>query len=137
MSVAAAKFSPRRRPVTNTPPARTVSEAVDSRRSIRVFTPRAVSRALLHQLLLKSARTPSGGNVQPWKVYVLSPTKRDELVRVVSRRIAVKDFEREGYPIYPAAMSKWEGARARYMDYRRTLGYQMYRPRHSLRFLWL
>lgn len=29
-------------------------------------------------------------------------------------------------PIYPAEMAQWEGERARYMDYRRTLGYQMY-----------
>lgn len=32
----------------------------------------------------------------------------------------------QGYQIYPPDMSAWEGKRARYMDYRRTLGYQMY-----------
>ena len=44
----------------------------------------------------------------------------------VSNESAPSYVQAEGYPIYPAAMSSWEGERARYMDYRRTLGYQMY-----------
>ena len=44
----------------------------------------------------------------------------------VSNESAPSHIQAEGYPIYPATMASWEGERARYMDYRRTLGYQMY-----------
>lgn len=89
------KFAAQRRPITNNSVTQTVSEAVDTRRSVRAFTSRKVPPTLLRRLLLQSARSPSGGNIQPWKVYVLGPTKRDELVRVVHERIAAKDFESE------------------------------------------
>lgn len=49
-----------------------VSEAVLERRSIRAFLPRAVGRALIEDLLAVAARAPSGGNLQPWQVDVLS-----------------------------------------------------------------
>lgn len=49
-----------------------VSEAVLGRRSIRAFLPRAVERALIEEMLELAARAPSGGNLQPWQVDVLS-----------------------------------------------------------------
>ena len=49
-----------------------VAEAVLERRSIRAFLPRAVGRTLIEDLLAVAARTPSGGNLQPWRVDVLS-----------------------------------------------------------------
>ncbi len=47
-------------------------EAVASRQSIRAFTDRPVARAVLDKVLTAAARTPSGGNLQPWHIYVLS-----------------------------------------------------------------
>ena len=82
------KFEPRKMEVRNAMKAQTVTEAVNTRRSIRVFTDEVVPQQDIAKLLELSARAPSGGNVQPWKVYVLGPTKRDELVESVSARIA-------------------------------------------------
>ena len=90
------KFEPRKMEVRNAMKAQTVTEAVNTRRSIRVFTDEVVPQQDIAKLLELSARAPSGGNVQPWKVYVLGPTKRDELVESVSARIAAKQFEAEG-----------------------------------------
>ena len=64
------KFEPRRMPVHNDLATNTITEAIDTRRSIRVFTEEAVPPATIAQLLELSSRAPSGGNVQPWKVYV-------------------------------------------------------------------
>ena len=89
------KFEPRKMEVRNAMKAQTVTEAVNTRRSIRVFTDEVVPQQDIAKLLELSARAPSGGNVQPWKVYVLGPTKRDELVESVSARIAAKQFEAE------------------------------------------
>ena len=48
-----------------------VTEAVDTRMSARAFTDRPVDPALLRRILATAARSPSGGNVQPWNVVVL------------------------------------------------------------------
>jgi nitroreductase len=50
----------------------TVSDAVLGRRSVRAFLPRPVERAVIEGLLAIAARAPSGGNLQPWRVDVLS-----------------------------------------------------------------
>tara|TARA_B100001287_G_scaffold86010_1_gene71866 strand:- start:5744 stop:6397 length:654 start_codon:yes stop_codon:yes gene_type:complete len=49
-----------------------ISEAVESRSSIRSFLPTAVDNSLLKKLLIKASRSPSGGNLQPWKIFVLN-----------------------------------------------------------------
>ena len=50
----------------------TVSEAVASRRSIRVFFDKPVDRAVIESVLEKAQRAPSGGNTQPWHGVVLT-----------------------------------------------------------------
>ena len=49
-----------------------VSEAVSSRLSVRAFLDTPVSDEVMRDLLEKSARAPSGGNLQPWRVFVLN-----------------------------------------------------------------
>ena len=49
-----------------------VSEAVDSRLSVREFLRDPVDDNLISELLEKSARSASGGNLQPWKIYVIN-----------------------------------------------------------------
>ena len=49
-----------------------VSEAVAQRSSIRAFLDTPVSDGLIKDLLEKSARAASGGNLQPWRVFVLN-----------------------------------------------------------------
>ena len=48
-----------------------VTEAVLSRRSIRAFLAKPVAPGLIAEILTKASRAPSGGNVQPWKMWVL------------------------------------------------------------------
>ena len=49
-----------------------VSEAVLNRSSIRSFTAREVNNSVIKDLLQKASRSPSGGNLQPWKIFVLN-----------------------------------------------------------------
>ena len=49
-----------------------VSQAVAQRRSVRAFLDKPVSDELLRQLLEKAGRAPSGGNLQPWRVFVIT-----------------------------------------------------------------
>ena len=48
-----------------------VSEAVRSRYSVRAFRDDPVRRDVVERLLEKAKWAPSGGNLQPWRVYVL------------------------------------------------------------------
>lgn len=76
-----------------------------SRRSVRGFLDKPVSAAVLSRVLGVALRAPSGGNLQPWRVYVLSGSRLDELKSRVRRRIAAGD-PGDQLPVrpYPAAL---------------------------------
>ncbi len=54
-------------------------EAITSRRSVRAFLDRAVPRATLEEILRIAAQAPSGSNIQPWRVHVLTGAPLDRL----------------------------------------------------------
>ena len=54
-----------------------VSEAVAARKSIRAFLPDPVSDDTIRTLLEKASRAPSGGNLQPWRIYVVNGSTMD------------------------------------------------------------
>src|SRR4051812_43511530 len=84
-----------------------VSEALATRKTTRAFLPRAVPLETVRQILEAAARAPSGGNLQPWKVYVLLDEARNELVRRVAE--ARKEHpmgERPEYLIYPPQLTE-------------------------------
>lgn len=58
----------------------TVSEALQTRRSIRKFTDQPVDRELLESVLKRSQRAPSGGNTQPWHGIVLTGDPLQKLI---------------------------------------------------------
>jgi nitroreductase len=58
-------------------------EAIVSRRSIRRFQKRAVSRETITTLLEAAVRSPSAKNLQPWRFVVLEGVKKDELVQIM------------------------------------------------------
>ena len=49
-----------------------VTEAVQSRRSVRAFLDTPVEREILARILEKAQRSPSGGNTQPWHGILLT-----------------------------------------------------------------
>ena len=94
-----------------------VSEAVAARRSIRAFLSTPVPDDLLRELLEKASRAPSGGNVQPWKVYVLNGERTSEFLRYLESAPPVEESE---YDVYPAGL--WDPHRTARFE----LGEQMY-----------
>jgi nitroreductase len=79
-----------------------VYEAVASRRSVREFVDRPVDRDLLSRVMMAASRAPSGGNLQPWHVYVLGGERLSELKERVAVRVAAGDrgdaLEVQTYP---------------------------------------
>jgi nitroreductase len=82
-----------------------VYEAVRSRRSVRGFLDKTVPAAVLTRVLSAALRAPSGGNLQPWQVYVLSGSRLNDLKSRVRRRIATGDSG-DQLPVqpYPTAL---------------------------------
>ena len=59
--------------------ARCVSTVVRSRRAVRAFKPQPLRREIVEEILEDAAAAPSGANIQPWRVYVVSGAVKDEL----------------------------------------------------------
>ncbi|MCP3731238.1 nitroreductase [Sphingomonas sp. MG17] len=102
-------------------PARSISalDAVTSRRSVRRFLPDTVSDRTVYDLLDAAARAPSGQNMQPWLVHVVTGETRATLCREVSA--AVERGERtDEYPYFPQQI------REPYLSRRRKIGFDLF-----------
>jgi nitroreductase len=85
-----------------------VSEAIEHRISVRAFQDRPVAKALVADILERAARAPSGGNLQPWRVYALTGAPLDALKAAV----AANPFgETPQYDVYPPNL--WDPFRTR------------------------
>ena len=93
-----------------------VSQAVMQRKSIRGFLPTPVEDELLSSLLDKAARAPSGGNVQPWRIYVINDNRMSDF----KSHINEFPLEEHEYPIYPPKLQE------PYRTNRYELGEEMY-----------
>jgi nitroreductase len=98
-----------------------VSEAVAKRMSVRAFLPDPISAATVREILRKASRAPSGGNLQPWKVYALAGQPLVEFKALVAERSAAGIREESEYDIYPPAL--WDP----YRTYRFECGEDLYR----------
>src|SRR5512136_792623 len=49
-----------------------VLQAIQARHSVRDFLPKPVPRDVVMQILEAATRSPSGGNGQPWEIFVAS-----------------------------------------------------------------
>jgi nitroreductase len=84
---------------------KSVSECVLARRSVRAFLPEKVDRATVEELLDLAARAPSGGNLQPWRVDVLTGEPLGALKAAAQASLAA-DPKGEGleFTIYPSPL---------------------------------
>lgn len=94
-----------------------VIDAVNSRISVRQFTSQPVEHDVLRQLVIDASRAPSGGNVQPWRIYILEKEATDRLRDIIAGNPQVDPPE---YEIYPSGLIE------PYRTNRFALGEQMY-----------
>jgi len=112
---------------------RTEAEIVDhallTRRSVRGFLPTPIARAEVEAILVAAARAPSGTNIQPWKVYVLTGAVKqalsDQVLAAHEEEYARKKrgeppLHQEEYVYYPR---QWFEP---YLGRRRKLGWELY-----------
>lgn len=104
-----------------------VDQAITSRHSVRAFLDKAVDQQIIKDILTVSSRAPSGTNTQPWKVYVVTGQKRQEVIdRVckaqieVSANPALAEQYQETFAYYPET---WISP---FIDRRRENGWGLY-----------
>lgn len=78
-----------------------VSEAVQTRRSIRAFLPDPIPLELLREVLETAARAPSGGNLQPWRIHLLAGDAMQRFRERMKQRQELGGFDPIEYAIYP------------------------------------
>ena len=105
-------------------PAMTVTEALNTRLSVRDFLPTPVPAELIRRVLATASRSPSGGNLQPWQIDVVAGAELDALKAIMQRRLAEvaagDRSETPEYDIYPKELV------SPYRDYRFKVGEDMY-----------
>lgn len=104
-----------------------VDDAIRSRHSVRAFLSTPVDAQIIQDILEVACRAPSGTNTQPWKVYVITDKKRDEMVdRVCKAQLEIYNHPekaaeyQETFPYYP---EKWISP---FIDRRRENGWGLY-----------
>jgi nitroreductase len=94
-----------------------VTEAVHQRKSVRQFLSTPVSDETLKKLLSDASRAPSGGNVQPWRIFVVNG---ESMTRLRAHLTTQPPMDAPEYEIYPAGLTE------PYRTNRFTIGEQMY-----------
>ena len=104
--------------------AKTVTDALTSRLSVRDFLPAPVPAEVIRQVLATAARSPSGGNLQPWHIDVVAGESLAALKAIAAQKVAAAaagdTSEQPEYDIYPKELV------SPYRDYRFELGEDMY-----------
>jgi nitroreductase len=84
-----------------------VTEAVQRRRSIRAFLPTPIDSNLIAKVLIEAMRAPSGGNLQPWRLFVLNGDSMSRFRRLMDEKIAGNALgEKPEYDVYPPALKE-------------------------------
>jgi nitroreductase len=94
-----------------------VTEAVHARTSIRQFLSTPVADDALRALLADASFAPSGGNLQPWRIYVVNGESMARLREFLPTQAPMDMPE---YDIYPPKLTE------PYRTNRFTIGEQMY-----------
>jgi nitroreductase len=95
-------------------------ELIKSRRSVRGFLDRPVEPELVRALLEAARTAPSGSNMQPWHVHVVSGKARERLAAALCQAHANAEPEQREYAYYP---EQW---RSPYLERRRENGWGLY-----------
>jgi nitroreductase len=70
-----------------------LTKAIEERRSIRMFLrDKPVARHLLDEALALAMRAPSNSNIQPWRLFLATGSRRDKLAEALVERAST------GYP---------------------------------------
>lgn len=99
----------------------TVTDALNSRITVRDFLDTPVDPALLKDIFETARRSASGGNLQPWNVHVMTGEPLNTFRNEVIGKLMKRESEEDTFPPYPSPL--WEPLRS----WRYKLGEDMYK----------
>ena len=82
-----------------------IKEAIEKRFSVRAFTKEVPDMETIKAILKTAGTAPSGGNIQPWKVYVLKENAKNELSKKTLYNFDNGVQEDIEYDIYPKPLA--------------------------------
>ncbi len=95
------KFIPYNRPIVETSEVLVRShsfyEEMDTRRTVRLFSDKAVPKKVIENIIMTASSAPSGAHKQPWTFCVVSDPKIKKAIRIAA--------EKEEYDSYNGRMS--------------------------------
>ncbi|MEL7282711.1 MAG: nitroreductase [Pseudomonadota bacterium] len=97
-----------------------VSDALVARRSVRAFLDTPLEPGIVARLANQAARAPSGGNLQPWRIWHLPGASMHRFRRQMSTRLDQGQSDTPEYPVYPPDLHP------PYRDHRFAVGEAMY-----------
>jgi len=95
-------------------------DAITTRRSVRAFLPKEVPPEVVDRILELGARAPSGSNIQPWQVLVLTGAP---LLTLGEELKELEQSGEKGEPAYTYYPKAW---REPYLARRRKVGWDLY-----------
>ncbi|MFD1260498.1 nitroreductase [Entomomonas asaccharolytica] len=96
-----------------------VHDAILSRKSVRRFLPKQVAQETIKHILQIASRAPSGSNIQPWHVHVVTGKVKQQ----ISQSILTAAKQGEASPQYQYYPEDWFEP---YKTRRRQVGYALY-----------
>ncbi len=98
------------------------NEAILTRRSVRAFLPTPVPQRTVEELLTLASRSPSGSNIQPWKVHVVAGDVKQRLSKAI-----LDALDRDGYEGHKREWNYYPvNWREPYLARRRKIGWDLY-----------
>ena len=82
---------------------KTLTEIINSRKSIRAYLDKSVDNELIKEMLKKASKAPSGGNLQPWKIYIINSNSMNKFLNFQKNW---RGNEEIPYPIYPEKLKE-------------------------------
>ena len=82
-----------------------IKEAIEKRFSVRAFTKEVPDIETIKAILKTAGTAPSGGNIQPWKVYVLKESAKNEISKKTLYNFDNGVQEDIEYDIYPKPLA--------------------------------
>lgn len=98
-----------------------IFQSILSRKSIRAFTDQPVTQETIREILKLAARAPSGTNLQPWQVIVLTGKILQKVGQELSQLVLSGIKGEREYHYYPR---QW---REPYLSRRRKVGLDLYK----------
>lgn len=81
-----------------------VSEAVARRMAVRAFRADPVDAGVVRDILAAACRAPSGGNLQPWRVYALGGERLARFKARIVDQYRRGEIEPPEYAVYPPGL---------------------------------